>query len=144
MFQNVSSLKITLLTAFLLGYGCKKNEISSPIQKTPKGMIWVPKKTFLQGAKETDTYAMPREKPAHDVTVDGFFMDITEVTNAQFKKFVEATNYVTVAERPIIWEEMKKQLPPGTEKPHDSILQPGSLIFNKNVKAVVGMENYYQ
>ena len=144
MFQNVSSLKITLLTAFLLGYGCKKNEISSPIQKTPKGMIWVPKKTFLQGAKETDTYAMPREKPAHDVTVDGFFMDITEVTNAQFKKFVEATNYVTVAERPIIWEEIKKQLPPGTEKPHDSILQPGSLIFNKNVKAVVGMENYYQ
>ena len=38
---------------------------------------------------------MPREKPAHQVTVDGFYIDVTEVTNAQFKAFVEATNYVT-------------------------------------------------
>ena len=56
MIQNFSSLKITLLTAFLLVYGCKKNETSTPIPKTPEGMIWVPKKTFLQGAKETDKY----------------------------------------------------------------------------------------
>ena len=137
---------ILLLTVF----SCKKSQNKdtvSPIEitiETPQGMIWVPKKTFIQGAKGTDKYAMPREKPAHEVTVDGFFIDITEVTNAQFKKFVDETKYVTVAERPIIWEEMKKQLPPGTPKPHDSILQPGSLIFNKNVKAVVGMDNYYQ
>jgi sulfatase modifying factor 1 len=39
---------------------------------------------------------------------------------------------------------MKMQLPPNTPKPNDSILQPGSLIFNKNVNAVVDMENYGQ
>lgn len=112
--------------------------------KTPEGMIWIEGKTFLKGAKETDSYAMPREKPAHKVTVDGFFIDITEVTNAQFKKFTEATNYITVAERTIDWAVMKKQLPDHAIKPHDSILQPGSLIFNKNVKAIVNMQNYGQ
>ena len=39
---------------------------------------------------------------------------------------------------------IKKQLPKGTKKPHDSLLQPGSLVFNKNVKAVVNMQNYSQ
>ena len=112
--------------------------------KTPKNMVWVAGKTFLQGAKDTDKFAMPREKPAHKVTVDGFYIDITEVTNKQYKKFVEATKYITVAERKIDWEEMKAMLPANTPKPHDSILQPGSLIFNKNVNAVVNMNNYQQ
>jgi formylglycine-generating enzyme required for sulfatase activity len=78
--------------------------------------------------------AMGAEKPAHQVYVDGFFIDATEVTNKAFAAFVEATNYVTLAEQPIDWEEMKKTLPPGTPKPHDSILQPGSLIFNKEAQ----------
>ena len=107
-------------------------------------MVWVNGKTFTQGAKTNDQFAMMREKPAHQVSVDGFFIDITEVTNKQYKAFVDATNYVTIAERPIDWEEMKKELPEGTRKPHDSILQPGSLIFNKNAKAVVNMANYSQ
>ena len=38
-------------------------------------------------------------RPVHRVAVDGFWMDTTEVTNEQFGKFVEATNYVTIAER---------------------------------------------
>lgn len=148
MIQKTIFIKV-VLCFFLFSYGCKKSNnkdvvLPNKTIEVPEGMIWVPKKTFIQGAKDTDKYAMPREKPAHKVTVDGFFIDITEVTNLQFKKFVAATNYVTVAERPIIWEEMKKQLPPGTAKPHDSVLQPGSLIFNKNVKAVVGMDNYFQ
>jgi len=120
----------------------KTSKIEAP--EAPKGMVWVEKKTFLQGAKDSDTHAMPREKPAHLVTVDGFFIDITEVTNKQFKAFVDATGYVTIAERKIDWEDMKKELPPNTPKPHDSILQPGSLIFNKDVNAVVNMENYGQ
>lgn len=111
---------------------------------TPEGMVWVEGKTFTQGAKTGDAYAMPREMPAHKVSVDGFFMDATEVTNKQFKAFVDATNYVTVAERPIDWEVMKKELPEGTPKPADSMLQPGSLIFNKNVKKVATMGNYAQ
>jgi len=117
---------------------------NNPKVKTPKGMVWVAGKTFVQGAKKGDPLALPREKPAHRVTVDGFFIDITEVTNKQFKAFVDATDYVTVAERPIDWETMKKDLPEGTPKPPDSLLQPGSLIFNKNVKAVANMNNYGQ
>lgn len=122
----------------------QKRTIEDLTGKMPKGMVWVQTKTFLQGAKATDKYAMQREKPAHKVKVDGFFIDKTEVTNAQFKAFVAATNYVTVAERKIDWNALKKQLPSGTQKPHDSLLQPGSLIFNKHVKAVVGMQNYAQ
>lgn len=111
---------------------------------TPEGMVWVEGKTFTFGAKPDDAYAMQKEMPSHRVTVDGFFIDITEVTNKQFKAFIAATNYITVAERAIDWEEMKKQVPEGTPKPHDSLLQPGSLIFNKDVNNVANMENYGQ
>ncbi len=41
----------------------------------------------------------PDEKPAHRVRVDGFFVDKTEVTNTQFKVFVDATGYATTAEK---------------------------------------------
>ena len=135
-----------IIVVFLFIISCGPETKSADINKvkTPDGMVWVAGKTFLQGAKTTDSYAMPRENPAHRVTVDGFFIDISEVTNKQFKTFVDATNYVTIAEREIDWEELKKQLPEGTLKPHDSILQPGSLIFNKNVNAVVNMNNYQQ
>ena len=130
----------------LLVFSCKNNTKSNNFDdvETPEGMIWVEGKTFIQGAKSSDMYAMPREKPAHEVTVDGFFIDATEVTNMQFKNFVDATGYITIAEKKIDWNELKKQLPEGTPKPHDSILQPGSLIFNKNVKSVVNMNNYQQ
>jgi len=128
---------------------CKEKASESVLQNrpsidTPEGMVWVEGKTFLQGAKSEDKYAMEREKPAHNVTVDGFFIDITEVTNEQFKAFVNATGYVTVAERPIDWDVMKKDLPEGTPKPPDSLLQPGSLIFNKNVNKVANMGDYSQ
>jgi formylglycine-generating enzyme required for sulfatase activity len=140
--------KISILLIVILGIlGCKneKNIVTTKLKvETPNSMVWVEGKTFLQGAKVSDEYAMHREKPAHEVTVDGFFIDITEVTNKQYKAFVDATGYITVAEREIDWEEMKKELPEGTPKPHDSILQPGSLIFNKNVNAVVNMQNYGQ
>jgi len=119
------------------------SEKSNTIQP-PEGMVWVEGKTFFQGAKANDTYAMHREMPVHQVTVDGFFIDITEVTNKQFKAFVDATNYKTLAEKPVNWDLMKKDLPIGTPKPHDSILQPGSLVFNKNLKVVASMGNYYQ
>ena len=135
-----------VLSTVLLFSFCKTEapQKLTNLPNAPEGMVWVEGKTFLQGAKEGDQYAMPREKPAHKVTVDGFYIDATEVTNKQFAAFVNATNYVTVAERKINWEDMKKQLPQGTPKPHDSVLQPGSLIFNKKVNAVANMNNYAQ
>ncbi|WP_375240893.1 formylglycine-generating enzyme family protein [Polaribacter sp.] len=142
--------------SFLFFTGCnqKKEQNKTSIDNSlsvkkrkpvmPKGMVWVDSKTFLMGAKEGDQFAMMREKPAHEVYVDGFYIDKNEVTNLQFRKFVEATNYITTAEKPIDWDEIKKDLPPNTPKPADSILQPGSLIFNKNAGKIVSMNNYQQ
>jgi formylglycine-generating enzyme required for sulfatase activity len=114
------------------------------IKNPPEGMVWIPGGEFYQGAVPQDKMPMKHEKPQHPVRVDGFFMDITEVTNAQFSKFVEETGYVTVAEREIDWEEMKKQLPEGTPRPHDSILQPGSLMFKKAKESVPNLYDFSQ
>src|SRR5688572_23758688 len=76
-----------------------------------------------------DKEGSPDEYPQHKVQVSDFWMDATEVTNAQFRKFVEATGYVTTAEKKPDWEELKKQLPPGTPKPDESVLVPASLVF---------------
>ncbi len=110
----------------------------------PSGMVWIPGGEFSQGAVPQDEMAMAHEKPAHRVAVNGFFMDITEVTNAEFEKFVKETGYMTIAERKIDWEEMKKQLPEGTPKPHDSIMQPGSLTFKKTKSPVPNLYDFSQ
>ena len=91
------------------------------------GMVWIPGGTFRMGADNDQ--ASPDEYPKHAVTVSGFWMDRTEVTNAQFAAFVRATGYVTTAERKPDWNELKKQLPPGTPKPDASLLVPASLVF---------------
>ncbi|MBO0592360.1 formylglycine-generating enzyme family protein [Cellulophaga sp. E16_2] len=119
--------------------------IEKPADATvPEGMVWIPGGAFQQGAVPQDKMAMDHEKPSHKVQVDGFFMDISEVTNAQFAKFVKETGYITVAEREIDWEEMKTQLPEGTPKPHDSILKPGALIFKKTKKSVPNLYDFSQ
>ncbi|MEM9649760.1 MAG: formylglycine-generating enzyme family protein [Bacteroidota bacterium] len=112
--------------------------------KSPEGMVWIPGGEFQQGAVLGDSLAMGHEKPAHKVTLDGFFMDIHEVTNLQFSKFVEQTGYVTVAERKVDWDEMRKQLPENTPKPDDAMLQPGSLVFKKNVTSISNLYDYSQ
>ena len=96
--------------------------------------MWIEGGTFAMGA--TDQEGRPDEYPQHQVKVDGFWMDATEVTNAQFAEFVKATGYVTTAERAPDWEELKKQLPPGTPKPHDSLLVAASLVFTPPVQQI--------
>lgn len=92
-----------------------------------EGMVWIAGNTFGMGAADQD--GRPDEYPQHTVTVAGFWMDATEVTNAQFRKFTAATGYITTAERKPDWEEIKKQLPAGTPKPADSLLVASSLVF---------------
>lgn len=112
--------------------------------EAPEGMVWIPGRKFLQGAKQADELALEQEKPAHPVAVDGFFMKITEVTNQEFQEFVQQTGYVTLAERPVDWEELKQQLPLGTPKPHDSLLQPGSLLFKKPNTVITSHNDFLQ
>jgi formylglycine-generating enzyme len=80
------------------------NSAPSP-QPSPAGMAWIPGGEFSMGANdppdmdEVGMKATTDARPIHRAYVDGFFMDKTDVTNAQFAKFVKETGYVTVAER---------------------------------------------
>ena len=92
-----------------------------------QGMVLIPEGSFVMGAD--DDQAWRDEYPEHEVQVNAFWMDIHEVTNAQFEAFVEATGYITTAEKAVDWEEVKKELPPNTPKPDESLLAPASLVF---------------
>jgi formylglycine-generating enzyme required for sulfatase activity len=82
-------------------------------------MVWVPGGTFLMGSNNH----YPEEAPAHRVTVNGFWMDRHTITNAEFQRFVEATGYVTVAERPANPADYPGALP--------GMLEPASVVFRK-------------
>lgn len=102
-----------------------------------KGMILIEGGTFVIGGKMRSDHpqehfgSQPRqdEYPNSQLTISSFYMDETEVTNAQFAEFVDATGYVTTAERPISLSEIMAQLPPGTPPPDSSLLRPSSLVF---------------
>ncbi len=57
-------------------------------------MVWIPGGTFRMGSD----HHYPEEAPAHDVRVDGFWIDRNPVTNAEFARFVAETGHRTVAE----------------------------------------------
>ncbi len=92
------------------------------------GMVPIPGGAFMMGADNIQ--ADQDEYPKHKVFVDSFWVDQHEVTNDQFTKFIESTGYVTTAERKPDWEELKKQLPPGTPKPDESLLVAASIVFS--------------
>src|SRR5262245_64816490 len=72
------------------------NQAQSEADKSPfPDMVWIPGGTFFMGSDKH----YPEEAPAHEVTVDGFWMDRHTVTNEEFRKFVEATKHVTSAGR---------------------------------------------
>lgn len=80
------------------------NETPAPAN-APRGMVWITGGEFSMGAQDppdmdkVGMQATTDSRPIHRVYVDGFFMDKTDVTNAQFAEFVKATGYVTVAEK---------------------------------------------
>ena len=84
-----------------------------------RDMVWIPGGTFAMGSD--DWY--PEERPVHPVSVDGFWMDHHPVTVAEFRRFVKATGYVTLAERP-----PDASLYPGADP---ALLVPGSLVFHR-------------
>ena len=67
---------------------------------SPDGMVWIPAGRFWMGTDHMDD-----AQPVHEVEVKGFWMDRTDVTNEEFARFVKATGYVTIAERPLNQKE---------------------------------------
>jgi len=80
-------------------------------------MVWIPPGTFWMGSED----GQADEKPVHQVTLEGFWMDKTEISNEQFAKFVRATTYVTIAER----KPDPKDFPGASPE----MLVPGSIVF---------------
>ncbi|MFM9086752.1 MAG: formylglycine-generating enzyme family protein [Cyanobium sp.] len=88
-----------------------------PGRPPAQGMVWIPGGRFLMGSD----HHYPEEAPAHQVQVEGFWMDRTPVTNAQFQKFVKATGHVTLAELPADPADYPDALP--------ERLAPSSIVF---------------
>ena len=95
----------------------------------PKDMVWIEGGSFLMGSDAS----YPEERPVHRVTVDGFWMDEHQVTVAEFRRFVKATGYVTVAERPLDPADYPDAVP--------ELLMPGSLVFRKT-RGPVNLDDY--
>ncbi|HKA33821.1 MAG TPA: SUMF1/EgtB/PvdO family nonheme iron enzyme, partial [Candidatus Binatia bacterium] len=78
---------------------------TKPAVAAPEGMVWIPGGEFSMGAQDppgldpVGMQATEDSRPIHRVYVDGFWMDKTEVTNAEFAAFVAATGHITLAER---------------------------------------------
>jgi len=80
-------------------------------------MVWIPGGTFQMGSDQHYS----EEAPAHPVEVDGFWIDRTTVTNAQFRKFVKATGHITLAEQPADPADYPQAQP--------ELLEPASIVF---------------
>lgn len=125
----------------LVGFGPTIPNKLKPSDDIPKGMVWIPGGEFSMGSESASESlcGLPGTTldamPIHRVYVDAFWMDETEVTNAQFKEFVDATGYVTVAEIKPTLEEF-----PGA--PIENLVT-GSTVF-KPTKSPVALDQYLQ
>jgi formylglycine-generating enzyme required for sulfatase activity len=94
-----------------------------------KEMVWIPDGTFAMGSD----HHYVEERPVHEVTVDGFWMDDHEVTVTEFRRFVKATDHQTVAERPLATADYPDADP--------ALLVPGSLVF-RATRGPVDLNDY--
>ena len=115
---------LTLFTCLLLA-ACQRqasveqSDAETPSVEQPKDMIWIPNGEFEMGSRE----GLANEQPVHSVRMKGFWMDEAEVTNAEFRAFIETTDYVTQGEKSFSAEEYPNAPP--------EALLAGSLIFQK-------------
>lgn len=132
MRKKISAILLSGLLA-ITAFACKQNSKAShssdanvvAIDTVPEKMVWIPIGTFIMGSEDP---AYNDAAPMHNVTVDGFWMDEHEVTNAEYEKFVKATNYKTVAEQPVNPADF-----PGV--PLESLV-PGSGVFTPQSQPV--------
>ena len=104
-------------------------EEESKVLNQEKNMVFIDGGSFMMGSDKF----YPEEKPVHKVTVDGFWIDKYPVTNKAFSVFVSATNYMTVAERPLN--------PTDFPSIPEEDLVPGSMVFQKRNEPV-NLKNY--
>lgn len=131
------ALGLSLVFCVLTAHGCQDHSQDSSSnhsenttaslspREAPEGMVWVPGGTFWMGSEDP---RFPDAQPRHQVQLDGFFMDASAVTNTQFALFIEATGYVTVAER----RPTRDQYPNASA----DMLVPGSIVFAPPDEAV--------
>jgi sulfatase modifying factor 1 len=130
--------------------------VTSVVRTPPSGdslpsndMVWIPGGSFMMGAEVGDVHPVTGEvldsdssgllrasdeKPIHRVTVNGFWMDRTEVTNEQFERFARATGYLTTAEKAPDPRDF-----PGAPREN---LVPGSIVFQAP-SGDVPLNNHY-
>ncbi|WP_435008552.1 formylglycine-generating enzyme family protein [Tundrisphaera lichenicola] len=125
----------------VLGFAPTIPAESVPSDPAPPGMVWIPGGVFSMGAEDPrpEPYGgrdpMNDARPIHRVSVDGFWIDRTEVTNDQYAAFVKATGYVTVAER-------KPRAEDFPEAPPENLVA-GSVVFQPPSEPVP-LDNHYQ
>ena len=125
LLNLIACVSLCLLVS--CGFQAESKNLDSIIEE---GMVLIPAGTLIMGGDNDQ--ASSNEFPKHEVAMEAFLMEATEVTNQDFLSFVEETGYITVAERAIDWDELKIQLPPDTPQPPDSVLLPGALVFTPN------------
>src|SRR3984957_4350354 len=100
------------------------DEVSSKgSQNVPAGMVWIPSGRFWMGTDHFDD-----AQPVHQVELKGFWVGRTDGTNEEFARFVQATGYVTVAERPLDPKEFPNLAPED--------LAPGAVVFTPPTRPV--------
>ncbi len=125
---NVSDNPSGAETEFRNQFEPTKESERKPPGDAPEGMVWIPGGEFSMGCADPRNLPMgggePMRdaRPIHRVKLDGFWMDKTPVTVEQYARFVEATGYVTVAERVPLPEDF-----PGVP---EQLLVPGSIVFS--------------
>ena len=103
--RHYTKLSITIMILMVICVACSNSPVESDNQnkeyldfeKILKDMVLIPAGDFLMGSLEDE--GSFDEHPQHKVYLDAFYMDKYEVTNVQFKEFVDKTGYVTDAER---------------------------------------------
>ena len=139
--KSSNSNKIPQETDLPAGFETTSINSTKPPSPAPEAMVWIPGGEFSMGSdhRSESLCGLPGitndAVPIHRVYVDGFWMDQTEVTNAQFREFVEATGYITVAEI----KPTKEEFPTAPEEN----LIAGSTVF-KPTPGPVEFDNYLQ
>ncbi len=138
MRRTVVAAALIIVATLIAVYAISRARKPAP----PPGMVYVPGGEYRMGTDDAEGWA--DEKPAHLVRVPPFFMDETEVTNAEFRAFVEATGYQTTAERAPTLEEVMSQVAPGTPPPARGDLVAGALVFTPIAEGPVDTRDFSQ